>query len=143
MFRVPYEPLDKTKSEIRLIQLKDVDEVENTGPPTGSPLKCQLIKTSLKLYTRYYSPIVRDGNTLRQSMARIAFSKTKFPQPFYALSYVWGDPTAACDININGEMARIPRNLNEALLSIRDNTEFRVIWADALCINQDDNDEKC
>ncbi|PMD60919.1 heterokaryon incompatibility, partial [Hyaloscypha bicolor E] len=61
---------------------------------------------------------------------------------FYALSYVWGDPAAVCDLEINGTAAKIGENLHAALHSIRKNTKFRVIWADALCINQSDNEEK-
>ncbi|OAL33655.1 hypothetical protein AYO20_06993 [Fonsecaea nubica] len=35
-----------------------------------------------------------------------------------------------------------PENLAEGLRSIRANTNIRVIWADAICINQQDHEEK-
>ncbi|KAH8655046.1 heterokaryon incompatibility, partial [Tricladium varicosporioides] len=64
-------------------------------------------------------------------------------RPSYsALSYVWGDPKHVCDIAINGKMAKITKSLANALRSIRKNTKIRVIWADAICINQQDFDEK-
>jgi hypothetical protein len=58
------------------------------------------------------------------------------------LSYVWGDPTPVRRIEINGVTAKITESLHEALMAIRDNTSVRVIWADALSINQQDKTEK-
>ncbi|KAF3045317.1 hypothetical protein E8E11_001892 [Didymella keratinophila] len=64
-------------------------------------------------------------------------------EPIYqALSYVWGDttPVATCFLD------RIPfplnRNLNRALRRFREESDELVLWADALCINQTDLDER-
>ncbi|KAF7958399.1 hypothetical protein EAE96_001948 [Botrytis aclada] len=62
---------------------------------------------------------------------------------YEALSYVWGgfDDPPYC-IYINGDSLFITANLYAALLRLRNHTLERVIWVDALCINQQDDQEK-
>lgn len=70
--------------------------------------------------------------------------------PHYtALSYTWGSTHANHHINIlqDGRLCRLPikQNLHDALGRLRQEIAphtFRMLWADALCINQDDNQEK-
>ena len=63
---------------------------------------------------------------------------------YAALSYVWGDrETNAQRVIINkSSTLKITYNLWQALRRIRAEYEDRVVWADAICINQDDDDEK-
>ena len=140
MSSIPYQPLFQSRREVRLIVLKDV----NGGPNTAdSRLKCEMITTSLDFYK------VRDSNypayrvkRLRNALASSFLDDQPYSKDFYAVSYVWGDPAAVDDIEINGAVAKIGANLYAALHSIQNNTKFRVLWADALCINQSDKDEK-
>ena len=58
-------------------------------------------------------------------------------KPYYkALSYVWGDPSKRLPIFVNGQEHEITTNLYRALRRIRNEFEVRVLWVDALCINQ-------
>ncbi|KAF1957119.1 ankyrin [Byssothecium circinans] len=59
-----------------------------------------------------------------------------------ALSYVWGDPNETLPILIDENVFYITENLHAALLRIRDHSLERIIWVDAVCINQDDEEEK-
>ncbi|KAH7381259.1 heterokaryon incompatibility protein-domain-containing protein [Phaeosphaeria sp. MPI-PUGE-AT-0046c] len=63
---------------------------------------------------------------------------------FEALSYVWGAPDPSTDvvILINGESVSIGAALPNALLRLRRINEPRVLWADALCIDQSNTKEK-
>ncbi|KAK0613313.1 heterokaryon incompatibility protein-domain-containing protein [Immersiella caudata] len=55
---------------------------------------------------------------------------------YEALSYVWGSPEAKYVININDRPFRITKNLYEALQHLQSPSQDRVIWVDALCIDQ-------
>lgn len=61
---------------------------------------------------------------------------------FEALSYVWGPPTPSHDILLNGVSFSVGPNLFAALRALRHRKKPRVVWADAICINQQDNGEK-
>jgi hypothetical protein len=61
---------------------------------------------------------------------------------YSALSYVWGDGTARTKIEYNGCEAEVTKNLAEALQHLRHEPESRYLWVDALCINQDNVEEK-
>ncbi|GAP85844.1 putative heterokaryon incompatibility protein [Rosellinia necatrix] len=107
----PYKPLDPTLSEIRLLEILD------DGSGVGK-IQCQLHEVSLS-------------------------SKLKFT----ALSYVWGDTCNKKEILVNGTTVAITSNLASALgwamnhwskrFPGRNKRELR-LWADALCINQQD-----
>lgn len=63
--------------------------------------------------------------------------------PVYeALSYVWGIGPPSVPIKCNSQRLNIRPELSYALVRLRLNHATRIIWADALCINQDDNEEK-
>ena len=88
----------------------------------------------------------------RQSPARIIehpkralrnFQKGIKRTEFSVLSYVWGDATDTIPITVNRRCCRITRNLYQFLEKMRNESGRQgPYWADALCINQDDNDEK-
>lgn len=61
---------------------------------------------------------------------------------YEALSYVWGDPNNTVNIRCNGLRVAITVSLAESLRNFRHSSEPRVLWADALCINQNNNQEK-
>ncbi|KAI1179073.1 heterokaryon incompatibility protein-domain-containing protein [Nemania sp. FL0916] len=66
---------------------------------------------------------------------------------FDALSYMWGRPRPTYDIKLmySAEQSTsfpIGRNLRRALDNIRFPDRPRVIWVDAICINQADRDER-
>lgn len=61
---------------------------------------------------------------------------------FEALSYTWGNDQSSKGITINGASVTIGANLETALRYIRSPDEPRILWIDALCINQGDELEK-
>lgn len=64
--------------------------------------------------------------------------------PFAALSYAWGDPLPQAEIRCCGLAAKIGLSLCSALRQLRPHAAEpeRLIWADALCINQEDTAER-
>jgi hypothetical protein len=61
---------------------------------------------------------------------------------YEALSYCWGDPKLQDSILLNGIVASVTVNLTRALEDIRLDHGTRVLWVDALCINQEDTRER-
>ncbi|OAL33240.1 hypothetical protein AYO20_07557 [Fonsecaea nubica] len=65
---------------------------------------------------------------------------------YEALSYSWGHPDRTAPIFSNGVLTQIPPAMAEALRAIRKSHAAhsgpRWLWCDALCINQDNADEK-
>jgi hypothetical protein len=59
-----------------------------------------------------------------------------------ALSYTWGDPTITDVILLDGHTFKITRGLEHALRYIRLHQDRRVLWIDAICINQRDCAER-
>ena len=55
---------------------------------------------------------------------------------YEALSYCWGDKTVTGEIHCNGRAISVTRNLETALRHLRLADGTRMIWADAVCINQ-------
>jgi hypothetical protein len=61
---------------------------------------------------------------------------------YEALSYVWGDPNDTLPISLSGCRMDVTVNLHAALLCLRNHSLERILWVDAICINQDDQQEK-
>lgn len=57
---------------------------------------------------------------------------------YTALSYVWGDETDRQNIAIDGKSLDITASLDCALRHLRDETRILYAWADGVCINQKD-----
>jgi hypothetical protein len=62
--------------------------------------------------------------------------------PYLALSYVWGSPEPPGTIFVDGEQTSVTPNLFVALQRLRHATETICLWVDALCINQNNKEEK-
>ncbi|KAK4454267.1 heterokaryon incompatibility protein-domain-containing protein [Podospora aff. communis PSN243] len=105
-----YQPLNP--SQIRLLHI--------APGPWSSPLNCTLVTYSLPSLTKT-GPSEKDP-------------------PFTALSYTWGphSPSLQVPIQINNTPFLIGRNLHTALRYYRRCGWEFPIWADAICINQED-----
>ncbi|KAK5164246.1 uncharacterized protein LTR77_009940 [Saxophila tyrrhenica] len=61
---------------------------------------------------------------------------------YHALSYAWGIPIRNRETKCNGQRLMIPSRLDNALSSLREKYADEYLWADAVCINQNDDEEK-
>ncbi|KAE9362895.1 hypothetical protein N431DRAFT_281813, partial [Stipitochalara longipes BDJ] len=76
--------------------------------------------------------------TLSCKLIHMPFRNT----PVYeALSYRWGSPDVTITILLNGTPFIIRQNLHDALLGLRQEHKPRVLWADAICIDQSNLEE--
>jgi hypothetical protein len=93
----------------------------------------------IRLLTLY--PSSHERSPLKCSLAQHLLSS----EPTYeALSYTWGDPADICrtPIDLEGYPTHISTNLEAALRVLRYVDHPRILWIDALCINQKDVSEK-
>lgn len=82
------------------------------------------------------------SNPLAQVVCTLAtYSITSTPQ-YEALSYVWGDASNREDVCVNGFTMSITQNLYSALRMLRDPTSPLTVWADAICIDQGNLNER-
>ncbi|KAF2163873.1 hypothetical protein M409DRAFT_25649 [Zasmidium cellare ATCC 36951] len=61
---------------------------------------------------------------------------------YEALSYVWGASKGTVPVTIDGHQSQVTRNLRTALRYLRKPREPRTLWVDAVCINQNDVQER-
>lgn len=71
------------------------------------------------------------------------FRPPGFPK-YEALSYTWGAASDSLPITLgsDGAQIKVTRNCHGALRNLRSQTSFRLLWIDAICMNQQDNMEK-
>lgn len=60
---------------------------------------------------------------------------------FEALSYAWGEANHLYEVGCDGKIIKITQNLHDALESMR-LKGIKLLWADAICINQKDPIER-
>ncbi|KAK4500730.1 hypothetical protein PRZ48_008920 [Zasmidium cellare] len=65
-----------------------------------------------------------------------------YAPPYVAASYAWGSPRDTCEITIGERAYQIRCNCRNALLQIQAQAPDDFVWADSICINQTDLDEK-
>jgi Heterokaryon incompatibility protein (HET) len=58
------------------------------------------------------------------------------PPEYTAISYVWGNPSKMREIRCGNGLLHITNNLDSVLRHLRDFTEDRVLWVDAICRDQ-------
>jgi len=61
---------------------------------------------------------------------------------YEAISYVWGPPSDRTFLKGNDGAVAVPKNLKYVLQRLRKQDQVRILWADAVCINQQDMAER-
>jgi hypothetical protein len=114
-------------------------------PPRADPLSSANLYDDLK--DGEFRLLELDINTTGTIVGRLQKFEMSSAPPFYALSYVCGSDACSEEITINGRAVLVRPNLFAALQEIWSN--FRnehlaqlAIWIDAICIKQDNEEEK-
>ncbi|KAL9039318.1 MAG: hypothetical protein Q9214_004928 [Letrouitia sp. 1 TL-2023] len=61
---------------------------------------------------------------------------------YYALSYVWGDEEVCEPMEYNGRIIKISKNLSLGLKALHKREGSQLLWVDAICISQDNDQER-
>lgn len=103
-------------------------------PPLSQPNSIRLLQLL---------PSKGDSKNLRCELFEYTLQNSdKVNRPYEALSYVWGCEENSQSIVLNNQNFMVRQNLYVALLHLQDDSISRIIWVDAICINQTDETEK-
>lgn len=110
-----YKPLDTSNANsFRILKLQPGDK--------DASIVCNLIHSRLDVRPR---------------------RRRRRKQPAYeAISYVWGSSDKTIPIYCNGKRLYITESLRDALVRVRLPDRPRMVWADSVCIDQDNLPEK-
>lgn len=61
---------------------------------------------------------------------------------YETISYVWGDASVRGSIYLHGQPTDVPASTEAVLRRMRHKDQDRILWIDAVCINQTDLDER-
>ena len=101
-----------------------------------------------------FGTLPHDGDTIRLLVleptlnpdtpiwCKMNINKLSDKPDYEALSYTWGEPSPTRLVHIEMTPVEFRSNLHDCLLRLRDTRENRILWIDAICINQDDDEEK-
>lgn len=126
-------PLPLTEIERRLEQNKQ-DAINDANKIVYSSLK-------LKKGARKIRVLRIDSASSLSTKLRCKLDIISMDDKYTALSYTWGDIDDREDISINGHNFSITRELEVTLRHLRTASVERVVWIDAICINQADKAE--
>ena len=86
---------------------------------------------------------LESGNPQDAISCRLLPASLQSPPPYQALSYAWGDRNAPKrEIQLNGVQVKIQENLFAGLRYLFSPSARLLLWADAICIDQKDDQEK-
>ncbi|KAF4630015.1 hypothetical protein G7Y89_g8120 [Cudoniella acicularis] len=121
-----YVPLSNEKRGVQDDTPEPMIRLLHLFPGTSSdPLECSLI------VVEPFVGAMLSGRVMTQGLIY-----------YEALSYVWGDVTKTEYLICNEKLLEITASLVTALRAVRRPETSRTLWADGICINQQDMDER-
>lgn len=164
---IQYKPLDASRNEIRVLSFEPPSTPDDLSSRLDrilglglDPLRLTLEHVSLDDFKPEYTTFRTERPTqwsrsqvddawceqfefeLGSTSSDVFRTIARFTWGDYtAISYMWGSPEDTKTITINGMPVTVGKNLAAALDCLRSSLVDKV-WIDAVCINQDDIDER-
>ncbi|OAG04810.1 HET-domain-containing protein, partial [Paraphaeosphaeria sporulosa] len=86
--------------------------------------------------------VVEPGNQDEDLRCSLVHARLSDRPDFEAISYTWGTDAPSKQILLDGHIFPVRNNIYHALKRYRHATRQRILWADAISINQDDIPER-
>jgi hypothetical protein len=108
----------------------------------AQPFEYEPLDTSIDCIRLLSLDALEEG--LEDGIVRCSLNQVKFSEkPRYeALSYTWGAPGPTRRIWVNGKPVDVRENLRDALFCLQQSRQPRLLWADAICIDQRNAQER-
>jgi hypothetical protein len=154
-------PVDKSRAQIRLIYLEPCPSREDNDRFTSylerlRPWEPPLSKAEFAFASHledlaFHERLSRSGfggdwNRDEQDEVKCRLHLANLEvdlSQYIALSYEWGDPSEGMlSIKLDGKLFPVRKNLYSALWHIRSETCETRLWVDALCIDQENQEER-
>ncbi|KAF1998488.1 HET-domain-containing protein, partial [Amniculicola lignicola CBS 123094] len=116
------------------VRLSDLPEFEYTSLPDNQHFIRILCLEGPRQVSGYHRPTIPCVSVLCAPLDE--------ETPFFALSYVWGDPSKKSPIILNDCIFWVTESLAGAIERFQEPDRILLLWADAVCINQKDLEEK-
>ncbi|KAN0099292.1 Ras family domain containing protein [Hyaloscypha variabilis] len=115
-----------------------VDPISNPDWATGLYRPLDFDKFEIRLLK------FEQGLSLKYSITySLEYASLLSPPEYIALSYCWGSANKTREVNIyGGGKVKVTENLSDALKGLRFKMGSKMLWVDALCINQEDLGER-
>lgn len=107
--------------------------------PTIEYQRLSVLKAEIRLL--HIAPLASVGSSDDTVQCTLEHVPLGNPPPYVALSYCWGSTANAAEIIVSGRRVNVTLSLETALRRFRNGGNL-VVWADALCINQSDWEER-
>jgi hypothetical protein len=101
--------------------------------------RLSVLKADIRLL--HIAPLAADAGSDDTVQCTLEHVPLGNPPPYVALSYCWGSTANTAEIIVSGRRVNVTVSLETALRRLR-NVGDLVVWADALCINQLDWEER-
>jgi Heterokaryon incompatibility protein (HET) len=128
---------DHVGQNVQLLRLNDneVDQGLSTNPRLyqHEPLPLEYDTRMLVICPGAYGEQIEVKVVPVESLAKAEYD---------ALSYEWGEKKLTHFLSCGGRQIRVRANLHAALQRIRSRDKEQMIWVDAVCIDQENEDEK-
>jgi ankyrin repeat protein len=134
-----YEAVVKLLSRAASLRLKATQKGANPGSESSGVYSYEPLSESSSIRLLELHPGNEDDvlSFSLQEIVDIADAPS-----YEALSYEWNDKRGTIPVQCCGMRLRVTPNLKAALKRIRLKNSARSLWIDAVCINQDDNQER-
>ncbi|KAL2070883.1 hypothetical protein VTL71DRAFT_13909 [Oculimacula yallundae] len=138
-----YSPLPQSKQYLEIIDRKAIGVSDGRDSSPGQvPILLDAISSTTSSTTVHakYIRLLRliSGSAPSVVECELEVVELDHAPAYEAISYVWGDPDPPAQIICNGHLKVVTPNLESALQHLRLASTTRLLWIDAICVNQDD-----
>ena len=136
----PHHSLETIRYEYRNLATHTPQEMTDLSAQVGAPegFYSPLFDRQIRLLT--LSPALRQSDPIVCNLHVVSLEGEK---PIYeAISYVWGDPKVTVPIEVSNRPFQVTANLATALRRFRNVGGRRILWVDAICIDQSNDQER-